>query len=77
MTCSTLEKELELFRKAYQSVRVIVGSDDLVYKVSRGYSDKAAAKANSLIELMNLSLVAISTKFNAKDSFVVKSNEFE
>lgn len=75
MTCSTLEKELERFREAYEGVKCTVGANDIVYRTTRGYARKAAKKANSLIELMGLNLTAIPTPHNANDSFVVQSNE--
>jgi len=75
MTCKTLESDLEKFRVAYPSVRCFVDPNCIVYKTKRGGSDEAARRANTLIEELGLPLVAIGTSFNAKDSFVVQSNE--
>jgi hypothetical protein len=68
-----LEKELEKFRETHTSVRVTVFSDCLVYKCSRGYSDKAALAANGVIEKLGLDLYAVGTKFPSKDSYTVQS----
>lgn len=77
MKCDSLENDLTKFRENYHSVKVTVYADCLVYRCVRGYSDKAAASANDLIERMNLDLVAISTNFKSKDSYEIKASYSE
>lgn len=71
--CKTLELQLTTFRESYHSVRCLVGSDNLVYRCTRGYSDKAALVANCLIEKLGLDLVAVSTNLHTKDSYTIQS----
>jgi len=71
---TSLEVQLTAFREAYPSVRCLVGSDDIVYKVAYGKCEEAAAKANLLIERLGLDLVAIPAKGFRANSFFVKSN---
>lgn len=70
---TSLEDQFTIFRMHYDSARVFVGADNMVYKVSWGYADKAAKEANELIEQLNLELVAIPTNLVGKNSFVVQS----
>jgi len=71
---TSIELQLEKFREAYPSVKCLVGSDDIVYRVGNGKCEEAAAKANLLIERLGLDLVAIPAKGFRANSFFVKSN---
>ncbi len=70
---TTIEIQLEQFRKEYKAVRVSVFNDCLVYRCSKGFSDKGAIAANGVIEKLGLDLYAVSTKFPARDSYTIQS----
>lgn len=72
---NTIEKQLEQFRVSFYSKNVFVMEDCLIYKTPRGLSDRITRDANTLIEKLNIPLVAIGTMVSAKDSLTVKSNE--
>lgn len=73
MNLTTLEKELEVFRVNYHSVKCTVFSDSIIYKCSRGFSDQAVLLANKKIEALGLDLFAIGTNLPAKDCYEIKS----
>lgn len=76
MTCSTLDRQLILFREAYNSVRVNVDDYELMYVFAlSSNAKKQADRANILIEELGLNLVAIHAGKNS--FFIVKSNETE
>jgi len=76
MKCNTLEKELEMFRVAYDSTKVNVYDDYLLYVFRFFYNaKKASVEANKLIEKLGLNLVAIH--YGKNSFFEVKSNEVE
>lgn len=70
-----IERYFDQFRESFYSKNVFVSEDCLIYKTPRGLSDRICRDANTLIERLDVPLVAIGTMFHAKDSFVIKSNE--
>lgn len=73
---NTLEKQLELFRVAYDSTKVNVYDDYLLYVFRFSLNaEKATKQANTLIEKLGLNLVAIH--YGTCSFFTVKSNESE
>jgi len=71
---TTTQIELEQFRKAYDSTRVSVYDDFMVYSTPSGMSELLAKSANRLIQDLDLNLTAIPAKNYPADTFVVKSN---
>ena len=71
---TTIQIELEQFRIAYDSVRVSVYDDFMVYSTPSGMADIMARSANRLIQDLDLNLTAIPAKNYPADTFVVKSN---
>lgn len=72
---TTTQFELEQFRKAYDSIRVSVYDDFMVYSTPIGMSEILARSANKLIQELDLELTAIPAKNYPSDTFVVKSNQ--
>lgn len=70
---TTTQIELEQFRIAYDSVRVSVYDDFMVYSTPSGMAEIMAKSANRLIRDLNLELTAIPAKNYPSDTFVVKS----
>lgn len=76
MTCSTLEKQLETFRVAYDSTKVNVYDNYLLYVFRFSLNASRSCKqANLLIEKLGLNLVAIHYEDNS--FFEVKSSEVD
>lgn len=72
---NTTQLELEKFRKAYDSIRVTVYDDFMVYVTPTGMADLFSRNANTLIGKLNLDLTAIPKSTFPHDCFVVKSNQ--
>ena len=70
-----MKQDLDIFREAWNGFHVMQYDNELVYRTVRGFSDKAARRANELIAELGLDLEAIPTDLLAKDSFHVKKPE--
>lgn len=68
----TLKDKLDKFREAWGGVRVTQYEDKLVYSVTPSMSRRAATRANNLIEILDLDLVAIPNNRYPEDSFIVQ-----
>lgn len=68
-----LDDYFDKFQKEWEGVNLTRYEGKLLYKVAAGYSKRAAARANNLIEILNLPLVAIPKKTWPEDSFIVQS----
>lgn len=68
-----LEDQLEKFKKEWMGVKVMQHEDKLVYTTAPSFSKRAAKRANDLIEVLGLDLVAIPSTNYPQDSFVVQS----
>jgi hypothetical protein len=67
-----LENQLETFRTNYNSTKVMVYDNNMVYSVAKGWADKAALEANNIISKLGLQLKAVPTTFLSKDSFLIE-----
>lgn len=73
---TTLQDNLETFRKRYPITKCLVEDNYIIYIFRSFYNaSKAATEANMLIEKLKLPLVAIHSASNGY--FVVQSNETE
>lgn len=72
MEISSTERQLETFRKAYRSIRVMVYDDCMVYNTAHGFARKAAQEANKLIAFLGLPLTATATAYYTNDTFKVE-----
>lgn len=68
-----LEEYLEKFRIEWAGVKVTQHEDKLVYTTAPSFAKRAAKRANDLIEVLGLPLVAIPKKTWPEDSFVIQS----
>lgn len=71
MSNQVLEIALEKFREKYDSTRVTVYPNFLVYNTERGFSGEGVKSANKVIAILGVDLIAVETKFLSKDSFTV------
>lgn len=71
-----MNEELEKFRVQWQGIEVTVHDDHLHYSVAWGYGNRAANRANKLIEAMGLNLIAESSS-NTSGFFTVKQKDNE
>lgn len=74
----TTQYQLTKFREAYSGTKVMVYDDSLVYTVASLYARRAAARANTLIETLELDLIAEEVE-PFGDTFIVKekNNHYE
>lgn len=68
----TPEDQLNKFRTSYPGTRMTQYDNYLVYSVTPGYSERAAIRANSLIEELSLDLIAEPKRHFPQDSFIIK-----
>lgn len=70
---TTVNKELEIFRNHYSGTKCNVEDGFITYKVAASYGKRAAKRANDLIKLLGLHLIAESNGSPYDNSFIVKS----
>lgn len=68
-----LEEQLDKFLVEWGGTRVLKDENRLIYKVTPSYAKRSANRANELIEILGLDLVAIPSTNYPQDSFVVQS----
>lgn len=68
----TLKDKLDKFREAWEGVRVTQYEDKLVYSVAPSMSMRAATRANNLIEILGLDLIAIPSVRYPASTFIVQ-----
>lgn len=71
----TLKDKLDKFREAWGGVRVTQYEDKLVYSVTSSMSRRAATRANNLIEILDLDLIAIPNDKYPQDSFIIQNKK--
>lgn len=71
-----LEDQLTKFRESWNSIKVTVYDDKLLYDVAWGWGGRAVRKANSLIESLGLNLIA-ETSSEKSGFFTVKNKSNE
>lgn len=68
----SLDETFDKFQQEWKGVQLTRYDDKLVYRVADSYSQRAAKRANELIDILGLPLIAIPKNTHPFDSFVIQ-----